>query len=507
MSKHFGTLKALDDVSVSFPPGGFHALLGENGAGKSTLVKCMLGYYHADAGQMRVDGRPRRIDNPRAAHRLGLGMVYQHFTLVPNMTVAENLVLGLEHMPAVLDWRHWHERLAQFQKDMPFHLDLDRTVTSLAAGEKQKLEILRQLFLNHRFLILDEPTSVLTPAEADQVLGLLREMAEDGRLSVVLITHKLREVEAFARDVTVLRGGRVAGTGAVGELGRDELVRMMIGREHIPAVVQRTEKAKAGEALQIRDLRVFNDKGLPAVRGLTLSVGGGEIVGVAGVSGNGQRELVEVLAGQRPEESGEIRVRGQRYLRSRREMRAHGIYLLSEEPLHNSCVRSMSVAQNLALRNFDEPAHCRWGFLVNRRSLRRQAQALIERYHIKTQGPDVSIDTLSGGNVQRTVLARELSGKVSVLIAQNPCFGLDLSAAAEIRNQILSARNEGAAVLLISEDLDEILELADRIVVMFEGELVYETPRAGADVHVIGHYMTSHAPVGDGANSTREAAS
>lgn len=177
------------------------------------------------------------------------------------------------------------------------------------------------------------------------------------------------------------------------------------------------------------------------------------------------------------------------------------------EPLHNSCVRSMSVAQNLALRNFDEPAHCRWGFLVNRRSLRRQAQALIERYHIKTQGPDVSIDTLSGGNVQRTVLARELSGKVSVLIAQNPCFGLDLSAAAEIRNQILSARNEGAAVLLISEDLDEILELADRIVVMFEGELVYETPRAGADVHVIGHYMTSHAPVGDGANSTREAAS
>ncbi len=507
MSKRFGALHALDDVSVGFAPGGFHALLGENGAGKSTLVKCMLGYYHADAGHMRVDGRPRRIDNPRDAHRLGLGMVYQHFTLVPNMTVAENLVLGLEHVPAVIDWKDWHARLAQFQKDMPFHLDLDRTVTSLAAGEKQKLEILRQLFLNHRFLILDEPTSVLTPAEADQVLGLLREMAEDGRLSVVLITHKLREVEAFARDVTVLRGGRVVGAGAVGELGRDELVRMMIGREHIPAVVPRAENTKRSDALEIRDLTVLNDKGLAAVRGLTLSVGGGEIVGIAGVSGNGQRELVQVLAGQRPEESGEIHVRGQRYLRSRREMRAHALFLLSEEPLHNSCVRSMSVAQNLALRNFDEPLHLRWGFLVNHRSLRRQAQELIDRYSIRAQGPDVRIDTLSGGNVQRTVLARELSGKVSVLIAQNPCFGLDLSAAAEIRNQIVSARNEGAAVLLISEDLDEILELADRVVVMFEGELVYETPRAGADVQVIGHYMTSHSPVREGSDPNREVAS
>ncbi len=493
MSKRFGALVALDDVSVRFEPGTFHALLGENGAGKSTLVKCVMGFYHADAGRLSIDGREVRIASPRHAHRHGLGMVYQHFTLVPSMTVAENLVLGEEDLPAVIDWKRRLAGLEAFMASMPFRLPLDAAVSSLAAGEKQKLEILKQLHLGGRFLILDEPTSVLTPDESDEILGLLRGLADAGRISVVLITHKLREVGAYAREVTVLRHGRVAGGGSIAEVGHADMVRMMIGRETVPPPAGREAAPRDAVALEVRGLRVGDDQGLTAVDGVDLAVAEGEIVGIAGVSGNGQRELLEALAGQREEAAGEIRVRGARYRRTREEMRRLGVHLLPEEPLRNGCVRGMSVAENLAIHNFDRAPNTVAGVFVSRAALRRQAAALIERFRIKAQGPDARIETLSGGNVQRTVLARELSGDVSVLIVHNPCFGLDLNAAAEIRNRIMAARNAGAAVLLVSEDLDEVLELADRIVVMFEGRLVYETPRAAADVHAIGRHMASSA--------------
>lgn len=493
MTKRFGALVALDDVSVRFGPGAFHALLGENGAGKSTLVKCMMGYYHADAGKIVVDGEERAVTNPRHAHHLGLGMVYQHFTLVPSMTVAENLILGEEDLPAVIDWKAQRRRLEAFMATMPFRLDLDAPISTLAAGEKQKLEILKQLFLGRRFLILDEPTSVLTPAEADEILGLMRQMADAGRITVVLITHKLREVEAFAREVTVLRGGRVAGCGRVGDVTHKDLVRMMIGRDTVAKPAARGAATRSGIAFEVQRLSVGNDKGLTAVRDVSLRVTAGEIVGVAGVSGNGQTEFVEALAGQRPVDTGDILVAGRPYHRTRAEMRAMRIFLLPEEPLRNGCVRTMSVAENLAMRNFDQPPNATGRWFMRRSALRRQARDLISRFGIKTQGPDARIETLSGGNVQRTVLARELSQPVSVLIAQNPCFGLDLNAVAEIRNRIIEVRNGGAAVLLISEDLDEILELSDRIVVMFEGRVVYETARTDADVQIIGRYMASHS--------------
>ena len=496
MSKRFGSLVALEDVSIRFEPGAFHALLGENGAGKSTLVKCVMGYYHADAGSISVDGRERRIANPRHAHRLGLGMVYQHFTLVPSMTVAENLVLGEEGLPAFINWRHYQARLEALMAPMPFTLELDRPVASLAAGEKQKLEILKQLYLGSRFLILDEPTSVLTLDEADELLGLMRQMADECRISVILITHKLREVEAYARDVSVLRHGRLAGQGSVQDLGHGDMVRMMIGRENIPPPAARTSNPPGDVALQVRNLSVRNDKGLTAVSTVSLSVNAGEIVGIAGVSGNGQTEFVEALAGQRAEEGGEIFVAGRRYARSRQEMRESGVFLLPEEPLENGCVRNMSVAENLALRNFDRAPNAIGGYFVHRAAMREQARQLIQEFKIKTQGPDARIETLSGGNIQRTVLARELSEKVQVLIAHNPCFGLDLNAVAEIRNRIMAARNDGAAVLLISEDLDEIMELADRILVMFEGRFVHETLREDADIHVIGRHMSSRVEEG-----------
>ncbi len=495
MTKRFGPLLALDDVSLRLEPGSFHAILGENGAGKSTLVKCIMGYHRPDAGYLLLDGTRRDVHNPRQAHELGLGLVYQHFTLVPNMTAAENLVLGQNPLPAVIDWAVERTRIEAFQREMPFRVDPDARITSLAAGEKQKLEILKQLYLGCRVLILDEPTSVLTPAEANQVLGLLRDMADRQQLSVVLITHKLREVLAFARDVTVLKNGRSVGRRDVTGLDEGVLAAMMFGRDTAFVSTPRDELPRGEVRLEARELTCLNDKGVPACEGVSFAVRSGEILGVAGVAGNGQRELVEVLAGQREAESGDFLVSGERYRRRRDEMRRHGLFLLTEEPLLNGCVRSMSLAENLAFRNFDEAANTRLGCFVRKGALRRQAAELIARYGIRAAGPDARIDTLSGGNVQRTVLARELSGSVSVLIAQNPCAGLDAAATSESHARIVAARNRGAAILLLSEDLDELLELADRIVVMFEGRIVYETTRAAADIQKIGLHMASRQQI------------
>ncbi|SIS58826.1 nucleoside ABC transporter ATP-binding protein [Roseivivax lentus] len=492
LTKRFGALTALDAVSLTVRPGTVHALLGENGAGKSTLVKCLMGTYRADGGQIRVDGAEMRLSNPREAQKLGLGMVYQHFTLVPSMSVAENLVLGEEDMPAVIDWPNRRKALREFMDSMPFRLDLDRVVSGLSAGEKQKLEILKQLHLGSRFLILDEPTSVLTPDEADQILGLMRDLAREGRISVVLISHKLREVETYADEVTVLRGGKRVGQGQVSDLGRADMVRMMVGEA--PPATERAgaEHVTGAEVLRIDGLSVDNDRGVTAVRDLGLAVRAGEVLGIAGVSGNGQTELVEALAGQRDATGGAITVDGKPFHRTRAEMRDLKIRLLPEDPLRNACVRAMSVAENLSLRSYDEPPFSRWGFWLDRAAIRSHGEELIARFHVKTQGPDALIGTLSGGNVQRTVLARELSEGVRVLIVQNPCFGLDLKAVAEIRSRILAARDDGAAVLLISEDLDEILELSDRIAVMSQGRLVHETPRAAASLQEIGRHMAAH---------------
>jgi simple sugar transport system ATP-binding protein len=486
LAKSFGPVCALDGISMTFSPGVFHAVIGENGAGKSTLVKCMMGYQRADAGEIVIDGEPRRIDNPREAHARGLGLVYQHFTLVPHMTVAENLVLGRSDLPSIIDWKAQRRRIDAFQKDMPFGLDPDAPVSALAAGEKQKLEILKQLYLGCRFLMLDEPTSVLTPDEADQILGVLRGMARAGALTVVLITHKIREVLRFADFVTVLRDGRKVGEGK--GLQRAELERLMFGRAAMPPAAARVAEAPGSILLEVGDVRALGDRGVPALAGVSISVRAGEILGIAGVSGNGQRELVKVLAGQRLRDAGEVRVAGSPYGCTRQEMRARGVHVLPEEPLRNACVRTMSVAENLALRIFDVPPNAVAGF-VRRHAIAQHAETLIHRYAIRTPGPDAALDTLSGGNIQRLVLARELSEKVSLLIAQNPCFGLDLAATREIRAQIMAARNHGAAVLLISEDLDELLELADRIAVMFEGRIVFETPRTSANVYEIGHHM------------------
>ncbi len=491
MTMRFGDFLALDNVELKVRPGTFHALLGENGAGKSTLVKCIMGYYRATQGDVLVAGREQIIANPKQAHALGLGMVYQHFTLVPAMTVAENLVLARDDVPAVVDWSKEKKELEAFLSRMPFRVPLDAKVSDISAGERQKCEILKQLYLKRRFLILDEPTSVLTPDEADEVLGMLRAMVVKGELTILMITHKFREVMAFADEVTILRRGKLAGRGKVSELTPDTMARTMIGAEELTVQPARTGEAGAAR-LELEKLVALDDAGAIAVNNVSLQVRAGEIVGIAGVSGNGQRQLVEVLAGQREAESGGIRVAGEAYHAAREEMRRHRMSLLPEEPLKNACVGGMSVADNIAFREFDCAPFASGGWWLKKSAFREDAKKKIARYKIKTRTPDTPIAALSGGNVQRAVLARELGGDVEVLIAANPCFGLDFAAVAQIHAEIMAARNRGAAVLLVSEDLDELLELSDRLVVMFHGQLVYEARASEADLTEIGRHMAGH---------------
>ncbi|MFM9925636.1 ABC transporter ATP-binding protein [Variovorax sp. H27-G14] len=493
LTKRFGAFTAMDSVTMRVDPGTVHALLGENGAGKSTLVKCVAGFQRAEEGSILIDGREQDIANPIVARALGIGMVYQHFTLAPGMTVAENLLLAGGKTPALIDWKTKRAELKAFLATTPFSLDLDMRPSELAAGEKQKLELLKQLYLKPRLLILDEPTSVLTPQEADEVLGHVREFARSGMCTVLIITHKFREVMAYADSVTVLRRGKAVHHCRVADTSPAQLAQAMMGGEQAAAsaqavVARKPVSSQAPVALKVEGLKAQGDRGTLALHDLSLFVRAGEILGVAGVSGNGQRELVEALVGQRPRLAGKVTVMGQPYGAHRAENRNLKVRSLPEEPLRNACVGDLSVAENMALRDFDRPPLSRAGVL-NFPYWRSRAREWIAEYGVKTQGEGAPIRSLSGGNVQRAVLARELAGDINVLIAANPVFGLDFAAVAEIHSRIVQVREKGGAVLLISEDLDELLELADRIVVMSEGQIVFETPAAGAERHVIGAHM------------------
>jgi general nucleoside transport system ATP-binding protein len=500
LTKRFGSFTALDGVSLTVRPGTVHALLGENGAGKSTFVKCVVGYYRPDGGAVMVDQREHDIHSPTVARDLGIGMVYQHFTVVPGMTVAENLLLARGKIPAVIDWKAARVELQRFMAGAPFQLALDAMPLDLSAGERQKLEILKQLFLQPRLLILDEPTSVLTPQEADEVLGALRDQAHAGACSVILITHKFREVSEHADDVSVLRRGAMVHTGAVANSSPRQLAEAMVGEgKSVAATLERAPQERGAATLTIEGLQVNGDRGEPAVQGFDLAVHAGEIVGVAGVSGNGQRELMQALSGQRRREGGRVRVAGQAFSATRQQNRRLKVRALPEEPLHNACVGELSVAHNMGLRQFDEApfaAPAAMGGWVRWGRLRERARQWIAEYGVKTQGERAAIRTLSGGNVQRAVLARELAGEAELLLVSNPVFGLDFAAVAEIHGRLMTARNRGCAVLLVSEDLDELLLLADRIVVMSEGRIVHDVPADRADRRELGAFMggRAHAP-------------
>ncbi len=487
VSKHFGVFAALDAVSLRVSNGCLHALLGENGAGKSTLVKCLLGYYTADDGAFVINGIEEHIAVPADADRLGIGMVYQHFTLVPAMTVLENLVIARTDGRAVIDWQAERRALESFMVSMPFRLPLDAVVGELSAGERQKAEILRQLYLERRILVLDEPTSTLTPMEATDILTTLRQLSRDHGMTVIMITHKLREVLEFADEVSVLRKGRMVGGGRLADQSAAGLTAMLIGEKDVPSRVSHDKRQEGPAYLELDGIRTAGT-GLEAGLDIpTLKLHSGEIVGIAGVSGNGQAQLVKLLAAMIEPEVGAIRVAGKPYDGTRVQARRLGVRIIPEEPLRNACSPEMSLSDNLSLRAFDHDRNpLAW---LPMGWMRDHARQLVAAYGIRASSLLSPMRTLSGGNVQRAVLARELEGDVRLLVISNPCFGLDITATAEIRARIVKARNAGAAVLLLSEDLDEILEMSDRIAVMHSSRIIYEVDAKAVDTQTIGHYM------------------
>ncbi|HKT43323.1 MAG TPA: ABC transporter ATP-binding protein [Gaiellaceae bacterium] len=489
--KRFPGVLANDEVDFEAASGEVHALLGENGAGKSTLSNILTGLYRPDAGEIFLDGRPVQFHSPRDALDAQIFMVHQHFRLVEPFTVAENVVLGDhrgEGRTFRVRQRAIEQRVAELSKRYGLAVDPRARVWQLSLGEQQRVEILKALYREARILILDEPTAVLTPQEADVLFATLREMAGEGR-TVVFISHKLHEVKAVADRVTVLRGGRSIATVQAAEATPRSLASLMVGREFESGGHVSREKAVGDPVLELADVWAGSDRGGSSLRGASLVVRAGEIVAVAGVAGNGQRELAETIAGMRPATRGTIRVGG-RAVRGGdpRAAIAAGIAYVPEDRLGTGVAPSLSIASNLALRGYREPSASR-GPLLRLGRMRERAVELIHRYRIAAPGPNAPARLLSGGNLQKVVLAREFSGRPKLLIAASPTRGLDVGAIETVHTYLREAASDGVGVLLISEDLDEILTLADRIVVMYEGAIAGEMTREQADVEEIGLLM------------------
>lgn len=470
ITKSFPGVLANDHVDLDVRPGEVHALLGENGAGKTTLMNILYGLYRPDSGEIWVKGQRVDIRSPRDAIKLGIGMVHQHFKLVLPHTVAENVALGLSGTPFWAPARAIGQRIRELSQRYGLPVDPDRRVWELSAGEQQRVEILKALIRGAEVLILDEPTSVLTPQEVAELFKVLGRMKSEGH-GIIFISHKLDEVLSVADRVTVMRRGRVVGTVAAKDANKEELARMMVGRE---VVFRLTKTAcQPGEAaLLVQDLYARNDRGLWALQGVSFHVCRGEILGIAGIAGNGQRELVEVLTGLRRAERGKVFLLGEDVTnRSPRLLSDLGCAHVPEERIRMGIIPALPVEENLILKKHHRPPFCR-RFLLNLRAVRSFAYRAVEDYGIMTPSVRTPAKLLSGGNIQRLILARELSGKPAVVIAAHPTYGLDVGATEQIRQILLRQRQEGAAVLLVSEDLEEIMELSDRIAVMFRGEIM-----------------------------------
>jgi simple sugar transport system ATP-binding protein len=490
ITKRFPGVVANDGVDFEAAAGEVHALLGENGAGKSTLSNILTGLYRPDEGEIEVYGEPVHFAAPRDALEAGISMVHQHFRLVEPFTVAENVVLG-DHRGEGRSFRLRHRaierRVAELSKRYGLAVEPRARIWQLSLGEQQRVEILKALYREARILILDEPTAVLTPQEADVLFETLRGMAAEGR-TVIFISHKLHEVKAVADRVTVLRGGRSIGTVSAADATPRSLAALMVGRELTGASDARARTA--GEVvLRLEHVWTPGDRGDAAVRGVSLDVREGEIVAVAGVAGNGQRELAETVAGIRAATEGTVHVGG-RALRSGdpRSAIAAGVAYVPEDRLGVGVAPSLSIASNFVLKSYRRPP-ASTGPLLRLRRIRENAVELIRRHSISAPGPSAPARLLSGGNVQKIVLAREFSGKPRLLVAASPTRGLDVGAIETVHQYLRDAAADGVAVLLLSEDLDEILALADRIAVMYEGAIAGETARADADVEEIGLLM------------------
>ncbi|HIP88225.1 MAG TPA: ABC transporter ATP-binding protein [Anaerolineales bacterium] len=470
ITKRFPGVLANDHVDLEVYPGEVMALLGENGAGKSTLMNILSGLYRPDQGEILIHGRPIHLHSPRDAIANGVGMVHQHFMLVETLTVAENVILGLDTVGWVPRMEEVHRRIEALSEQYGLRVDPAAYIWQLSVGEQQRVEILKLLYRGADILILDEPTAVLTPQESAELSRTLRRMADEGK-AVIFITHKLDEVMAFADRVTVLRAGKVVATLRTAETNKAELARLMVGRE----VLFRLEKrvCRPGEiALEVENLQALSDKGLPALRGVSFQICAGEILGIAGVAGNGQRELAEVITGLRRATGGSVRVYGQDITNcSPREVIEAGVSHIPGDRVGVGLVPNLPVSDNLAMKAYRHPPLAR-GPLLDRGAMRDFARRLIEAFRIATPSPQTPVRLLSGGNQQRVVLAREITASKGVLVAVYPTRGLDVGATEAVRRSLLDERDRGAAILLISEDLDELMQLSDRIAVIYEGEIM-----------------------------------
>jgi len=474
VTKTFPGVTANDRIDLEIRPGEIHALLGENGAGKTTLMNILYGIYQPDEGEIRINGRPVRIRSPRDAIALGIGMVPQHFLLVRRHTVAENLALALPQTRLLLPLRDVERRVRTAGARYGLDVDPRAYVWQLSVSEQQRVELLKALLRGARVLILDEPTSVLTPQEAERLFAVLRQMRDDGH-TVIFITHKLDEVMAVADRVTVLRKGRVVATVDRPHVDTRALATMMVGREIETPPPARARPAD-DPALSVEELWVLNDRGLPAVRGVSLRVRRGEILGIAGVAGNGQREQVEALVGLRPVARGRVRILGRDLTgRPAREVFETGVAHIPEERVRMGIVPAMSVAENLVLKHHRQPPFSR-GPVLDPEAVDRFARRMIVEFDIASPGVHAPARVLSGGNIQKLILARELARRPGLIIAAHPTAGLDVGATAQIHRLLLGAREDGAGVLLVSEDLEEILALSDRVAVMFGGRIVGLVP-------------------------------
>ncbi len=487
ITKRFPGVVANDHVDLELFSGEVLALLGENGAGKSSLMNVLAGLYRPDEGAIFIRGEKVQIDSPRDAMSLGIGMVHQNFMLVDTMTVAENIVLGLKSIKPIPDMRKISARIREISEHYNLQVDPGAYIWQLSVGEQQRVEILKQIYRGAEILILDEPTAVLTPQEAEELNKILHQMTGEGK-SAIFITHKMEEVIDFSDWVRVLQLGKLVTVKRTSETNPQELARLMVGRD----VLFRIDKTPAEPKeviLELEDVEANDEKGLPALRGLNLRVRRGEIVGIAGVAGNGQRELTEVITGLHKVLGGRIQINGKDMTNSSplSIIRA-GVSHIPSDRIAMGVVGDMSVANNLVMKGYRRTPITHSGLLDPRRIL-EFARKMIDVFKISTPTPGTHVKFLSGGNIQKTILAREIDSCGGVLIAAYPSRGLDVGATEAVRKEMVKQRDRGSGVLLVSEDLDELLSVADKIVVMFEGQVMGELDSSEADVGMLGLMM------------------
>ena len=489
ITKTFGSVVANKDVDLKLYAGEIHALLGENGAGKSTLMNVLTGIYKPDGGEIYYRGKKVTIRSPKHAVNMGIGMVHQHFRLIPTLTVAENVSLYSDKKKFFLNSKEMEQEIADVSETFNLSVDASAKVWQLSVGEQQRVEIVKLLYRGAEILILDEPSAVLTPQEAEEMFKTLRRMADQGK-AVIVISHKMNEVMENANRITVLKGGMVEDTMEAKDATVERLTKAVVGDRSYEEHTHGQQELREREVLNLKGVNAQNDKGLPAIKNVTLDIREGEIFGIAGVAGNGQRELAELIAGMRPVQSGEVLLNGENVTSAsiRQRIRA-GISFIPEDRLHVGLVPAMNLKENVILKEYHTEKYSRHGLIQNR-AVEESAEAFIKRHEIKHGGTDLPVSLMSGGNQQKLLIAREVDGNPVLIVAAYPVRGLDIGAAEAIREILLEESRRGTAILLISEELEEIFKMCDRVGVLCNGELMGIRKISETDFGEIGRLMS-----------------